>query len=115
MQGEDLYAGCMVAMAELLLSGCTTASDHHYFYTNGMMCAAVPSCVLELVRSLGQCSTRTRVCTARGQTPLIIAMGSCPCLRLWSQRRGVGAKHPCTSQITVMRIGFIVPSCRLLS
>ena len=37
-QGEDLYAGCMVAMAELLLSGCTTASDHHYFYTNGMMC-----------------------------------------------------------------------------
>ena len=41
-QGEDLYAGCMVAMAELLLSGCTTASDHHYFYTNGMMCVRRP-------------------------------------------------------------------------
>ena len=51
VQGEDLYAGCMVAMAELLLSGCTTASDHHYFYTNGMMCG-IPFC--EFAAELGR-------------------------------------------------------------
>ncbi len=34
LRGEDLYIAAKLAMAELLLSGCTTASDHHYIFPN---------------------------------------------------------------------------------
>ena len=34
LRGEDLYVAAKLAMAELLLSGCTTASDHHYIFPN---------------------------------------------------------------------------------
>ncbi len=32
MRSEHIYAAAQLAMAELLLSGCTTASDHHYIF-----------------------------------------------------------------------------------
>jgi len=32
MRSEHVYAAARLAMAELLLSGCTTASDHHYVF-----------------------------------------------------------------------------------
>jgi 8-oxoguanine deaminase len=35
MNGEAIYVSSKVAMAELLLSGCTTASDHTYIWPNG--------------------------------------------------------------------------------
>jgi 8-oxoguanine deaminase len=35
MQPEDIYTSTITAMAELALSGCTTASDHLYIFPNG--------------------------------------------------------------------------------
>ena len=32
LQPADLELACIVALAELLLSGCTTAADHHYLF-----------------------------------------------------------------------------------
>jgi cytosine/adenosine deaminase-related metal-dependent hydrolase len=32
---DSVYAGAMVGLSELLLSGCTTASDHHYVFPQG--------------------------------------------------------------------------------
>lgn len=35
MQPEDIYTSTITALAELALSGCTTASDHLYIFPNG--------------------------------------------------------------------------------
>ena len=35
MQPEDIYISTITALAELALSGCTTASDHLYIFPNG--------------------------------------------------------------------------------
>lgn len=35
MQGSDLYIAALISFAELILSGCTTTSDHVYLFPNG--------------------------------------------------------------------------------
>ncbi len=35
LEPEDIYVSTLTALAELALSGCTTAADHHYVFPNG--------------------------------------------------------------------------------
>ncbi|WP_426996975.1 8-oxoguanine deaminase [Pseudarthrobacter sp. N5] len=55
---RDLELATTVALAELLLSGCTTAADHHYLFPGGMENAI--DVEVEAVRRLGMRATLTR-------------------------------------------------------
>ncbi len=51
LTGEGMYYSSQIAAAELILSGCTTASDHHYLYPN--------DCILdEQIRAVGDIGLR---------------------------------------------------------
>ena len=47
---EDIYISTQTALAELALSGCTTASDHLYIYPNGSRLDDEIEAALEIVR-----------------------------------------------------------------
>ncbi|MEE2522066.1 8-oxoguanine deaminase [Pseudarthrobacter sp. J75] len=55
---RDLELASTVALAELLLSGCTTAADHHYLFPGGLENAI--DVEVEVVRKLGMRATLTR-------------------------------------------------------
>jgi len=55
---RDLELATTVALAELLLSGCTTAADHHYLFPDGMENAI--DIEAGVVRTLGMRATLTR-------------------------------------------------------
>ncbi|WP_395399073.1 8-oxoguanine deaminase [Arthrobacter sp. UC242_113] len=55
---RDLELAATVALAELLLSGCTTAADHHYLFPAGMEDAV--DVEIGAVRHLGMRATLTR-------------------------------------------------------
>ena len=55
---EDLELASTAALAELLLSGCTTAADHHYLFPDGLQDAV--DIQVEAVRALGMRATLTR-------------------------------------------------------
>lgn len=55
---RDLELATTVALAELLLSGCTTAADHHYLFPRGMENAI--DIEVDVVRRLGMRATLTR-------------------------------------------------------
>jgi 8-oxoguanine deaminase len=55
---RDLELATTVALAELLLSGCTTAADHHYLFPAGLEDAV--DLQVEAVRRLGMRATLTR-------------------------------------------------------
>lgn len=55
---RDLELAAAVALAELLLSGCTTAADHHYLFPGGLEDAI--DIEVDAVRALGMRATLTR-------------------------------------------------------
>ncbi|WP_427172460.1 8-oxoguanine deaminase [Arthrobacter sp. 92] len=55
---RDLELATKVALAELLLSGCTTAADHHYLFPDGLEDAI--DIEVRVVRELGMRATLTR-------------------------------------------------------
>ncbi|HEY9358412.1 MAG TPA: amidohydrolase family protein, partial [Arthrobacter sp.] len=55
---KDLELATTVALAELLLSGCTTAADHHYLFPDGLEHAI--DVEVDVVRRLGMRATLTR-------------------------------------------------------
>ncbi len=58
MAPEDLALGMRVALAELMLSGCTTTTDHHYVFPRG--CAAGIDIEVAEARALGMRGVFTR-------------------------------------------------------
>lgn len=62
---RDLELAATVALAELLLSGCTTAADHHYLFPAGMEDAI--DIEVQAVRWLGMRATLTRGSMTLGQ------------------------------------------------
>lgn len=62
---EMLHLASQVALAELLLSGCTTAADHHYLFPDGLEAAI--DIQVEAVRGLGMRAMLTRGSMSLGQ------------------------------------------------
>jgi 8-oxoguanine deaminase len=62
---KDLRLATTAALAELLLSGCTTAADHHYLFPHGLEDAI--DIQVEAVRELGMRATLTRGSMSLGE------------------------------------------------
>ena len=62
---EKLALATKVALAELLLSGCTTAADHHYLFPEGLENAI--DVQVESVRELGMPAMLTRGSMSPGE------------------------------------------------
>ena len=62
---ECLYSASEVALAELLLSGCTTSADHHYLFPKGMEKAI--DIQVEASRNMGMRVTLTRGSMSLGE------------------------------------------------
>lgn len=100
LQPEALALASRVAMAELLLSGCTTTTDHHYLFPQGMEEAI--DVQVEVVRELGMRALLTRGSMSLGEDdgglPPMHTVQSAEAILLDSQRlidryhqRGEGA------------------------
>ena len=65
LQPRDLELATTVALTELLLSGCTTAADHHYLFPAGLEQAI--DIQVEVVERLGMRATLTRGSMSLGE------------------------------------------------
>lgn len=65
LQAEQVYWSSRLALAELLLSGCTTAADHHYLFPKGLEHAV--DLQVEAANDLGMRMTITRGSMSLGE------------------------------------------------
>ena len=77
---EKLAVASTVALTELLLSGCTTAADHHYLFPDGLEEAI--DVQVEAVRALGMRAMLTRGSMSLGEKdgglpPRVLALKAC--------------------------------------
>ena len=72
LQGADVYVGCKVAMAELIMSGCTTTSDHHYVFPNDVQVSG-PSLSPEILLLLSAVAQRCSRCFLPCHCPEFVA------------------------------------------
>lgn len=71
LEPKGFSAACRLALAELLLSGCTTAADHHYVFPEGLNDAI--DLQMQAAESLG-----VRVMLCRGSMDLSVEDGGLP-------------------------------------
>ena len=69
LTGEAIYVSALVGMAELILSGCTTASDHLYIYPND-------ACIDDEIRAANEIGLRFHA--SRGSMSLGESKGGLP-------------------------------------
>jgi len=65
LEAEQIERSTRLALVELMLSGCTTASDHHYLFTP--RCAEAVDIQVEVARQLGVRVTLTRGSMSLGE------------------------------------------------
>ncbi len=65
LQEKQLEVASTLAMAELMLSGCTTTSDHHYVFTDGLESAI--DIQLQAAKRLGMRTHLTRGSMSLGE------------------------------------------------
>lgn len=73
---EAAYVSALVGFSELLLSGCTTTADHHYFHPRGTPFPSIPSILDEQVRAAREIGIRFHV--SRGSMSVGRSRGGLP-------------------------------------
>ncbi|CAK0786914.1 hypothetical protein CVIRNUC_010128 [Coccomyxa viridis] len=109
LTGHDVYTACKLAMAELILSGCTTTSDHLYLYPNDVTLDDS----IRAAREIGIRFHPTRGVTSLGLSKGGVAPDSCTedeaaCLS--DMHRCIGEFHD-NSRYSMLRMALAPSTC----
>ncbi len=67
VDAEAVYYSSLLAMAELLKTGCTTTTDHHYLYPQGILGEEIPEMQFKAAAELGMRFSATRGSMSTGK------------------------------------------------